>query len=266
MALYGISQEGSASMLNLANELLSASTGLSAANNALKRTISANMSELGVYGTEIWAIALQLDDRLKDRAEAIQYLAGQAQQKSDEILELLGLSGGAAGGAGETAGTDREQGAGYHRTNATISEVSGWIKSVNPNYHNPFLPPGLNPYHVNCGSCAFAVESRLSGTDASASATAKNIGTDAEMEAVTGKKCVYMSPRSIEQKLIGIGAGAHLIVGINRHPTPMGTPQSGHWFNVFYDGQKIYTIDGQSGSVYDWPHDYTDVSEWCALV
>lgn len=85
------------------------------------------------------------------------------------------------------------------------------------------------------------------------------------MEQATGKSCVYMSPQDIENKLRSMGAGAHLIVGINRR-LPDGRPISGHWFNVLYDGNRIYTLDGQSGSIYDWPHDYGCVSEWCALV
>lgn len=85
------------------------------------------------------------------------------------------------------------------------------------------------------------------------------------MEQATGKKCTYMSVGDIESKLKGMGAGSHLIVGINRR-LPNGNPISGHWFNVFYDGQKIYTLEGQAGQILDWPHDYGYISEWCALV
>ena len=63
-----------------------------------------------------------------------------------------------------------------------------------------------------------------------------------------------------------MGPGSHLIVGINRYPTPWGSPRAGHWFNAYYDGEKIYTLDGQSGDVLDWPYDYGDISEWCALI
>ena len=264
MALYGISQEGSDSMRKLSDDLLSSSAGLADANRALKQNISTCMGELGVYGTEIWALALQLDGLLQDKVESFELLAQQARIKADEILELIGFS--SSSGVGSNSANTQGASSSYHRTSESIEGIAGWIKEVNPNYHSPFLPPGKNPFHVNCGSCAFAVESRLLGTDSSAVASADNIGTDAGMEAATGKKCVYMSPESIEQKLRSIGAGAHLIVGINRHPTPMGKPQSGHWFNVYFDGNQIYTIDGQSGSILDWPHDYIDVSEWCAMV
>ena len=93
----------------------------------------------------------------------------------------------------------------------------------------------------------------------------KALRTDEGMEQATGKKCVYMSVDKIAEHLRGMGAGSHLIVGINRRG-PDGKPMTGHWFNAFYDGEKIYTIDGQSGEIMDWPHDYGHVSEWCALV
>lgn len=81
------------------------------------------------------------------------------------------------------------------------------------------------------------------------------------METATGKKCVYMSVSQIADKLKSMGAGSHLIVGINRTG---GRP--GHWFNVFFDGEKIYTIDGQSGNILNFPYDYQFISEWCAMI
>lgn len=131
---------------------------------------------------------------------------------------------------------------------------------MNPHYGNPFFPKSSR----NCGSCALAVEKRLSG-DQTAKAHLKNIGKDEEMEAATGKKCVYMSPADIEAKVKSMGAGAHVIAGINRQ-LPDGTRISGHWFNIFYDGNKLYTLDGQSGSIYGWPHDYQYISEWCIMI
>jgi hypothetical protein len=148
------------------------------------------------------------------------------------------------------------------KTAPSIQSVISWLGKVNPNYTGS----AYSPYSVNCGSCAFAIESRLSGANTDAVASATNIGLDSEMEQATGKRCVYMPVQDIEKHLMDQGAGSHLIVGINRKTTPSGKPQAGHWFNAYYDGQNIFTIDGQSGEVYDWPHDYGDISEWCALV
>lgn len=146
-----------------------------------------------------------------------------------------------------------------------LDDTSKWIKDINPNFYDPFTLPSRNPYHVNCGSCAFAVDTRLSGGD-DLVATQNNIGTDRAMEMATGKRCVYMPLESIEDHLRNQGAGSHLIVGINRGPAPNGCPQSGHWFNAFFDGVNFHTIDGQSGEILEWPYDYGDITEWCALV
>ncbi|MBQ6868189.1 MAG: hypothetical protein IJO16_05935 [Clostridia bacterium] len=171
-----------------------------------------------------------------------------------------GASGGAGGtGSPSSGGSDGAPGS-SSGTN-TIESIKTWITRINPHYGNPFFPKSS----VNCGACALAVERRLSGDDINATAGLKNIGTDAGMEQATGKKCVYMDVKDIEAILKMRGKGSHLIVGINRR-LPDGTAISGHWFNVFYDGNEIYTVEGQSGEIYEWPHDYGYISEWCALV
>ena len=146
-----------------------------------------------------------------------------------------------------------------------LNDAAGWIGDINPNYYSPYILPSRNPYRVNCGSCAFAVDVRLSGGD-DLVASHTNIGTDYAMEVETGKKCVYMPVKEIEDYLRAQGPGAHVIVGINRGPTPSGCAQSGHWFNAFFDGENFHTIDGQSGDIMEWPHDYGCVTEWCALI
>lgn len=165
-----------------------------------------------------------------------------------------------AGGAAVAGMGGIAAGAKNNASANTIQSIEGWITKINPHYGNPFFPQS----GVNCGSCAFAVERRLNG-DSSATASLSNIGTDAAMEQATGKKCTYMSVGDIEAKIKNMGAGSHLIVGINRR-LPDGRPISGHWFNVFYDGQKIYTLEGQAGQILEWPHDYGYISEWCALL
>lgn len=105
MALYGISQEGYDSMRKLADDLLSSSAGLSNANRALKQNICTCMDELGVYGTEIWALTLQLDGLLQDKVESIELLAHNAQTKADEILEIIGVS---IGSGGESSNQERD--------------------------------------------------------------------------------------------------------------------------------------------------------------
>ncbi len=138
-----------------------------------------------------------------------------------------------------------------------FKEIKRWLPEINPKY-NPFR---YNEFSRNCGSCAFAVEERLSGRNPDAISIPENIAPkDHMMELITAKKCEYMSPQDIEARLKDIGPGSHLIVGINRNNG------AGHWFNVYYDGENFHTLDGQSGETFGWPHDYGNVTQWCALV
>lgn len=135
-----------------------------------------------------------------------------------------------------------------------LKEIRSWIKEVNPNY-SPFTP-----YGSNCGTCAWVVHNRLQGAKDIVAGRINIAPQDADMEELTGMKCKYMSPTDIENILRSRGPDSELIVGINR------TEGAGHWFNVFYDGNEFYTIDGQCGEVMEWPHDYGNIAEWCALV
>ena len=133
-----------------------------------------------------------------------------------------------------------------------LDDVSGWVKDINPNF-DPY--DWDSPYCNNCGSCAFAVEQRFEG-NTDIVATSHNIGTIEEMNALTGMEQVAMTPDEIHEYLVSQGPGAHGIVGIDRVSGP------GHWFNAYYDGQKVVAIDGQTGEVSDWPPDYGDVTNW----
>ena len=192
-------------------------------------------------------------------------LLDSAERKCREwITTSLLSSGGRAGSGSNCSSSSEDSMTGYSQANRdiiNIKSIEGWLGNINPNYTgSPF-----SPFSSNCGSCAFAVESRFNG-DGVAVASERNIGTDAGMEAVTGKTCQYMPVKEIEDHLIEQGPGSHLIIGINRYPTIWGVQRAGHWFNAYYDGEKIYTIDGQNGKIYDWPHDYGSISEWCALI
>lgn len=133
-----------------------------------------------------------------------------------------------------------------------LEDVSDWINDINPNY-DPF--DWQSPYSNNCGSCAFAVEQRLDGST-DISATSENIGTIEEMNKITGMEQVAMSPDEIKDYLVSQGPGSHGIVGIDR------VSGQGHWFNAYYDGEKVVAIDGQTGEINDWPPDYGDVANW----
>ncbi|MDR1164425.1 MAG: hypothetical protein LBO66_00875 [Deltaproteobacteria bacterium] len=146
-------------------------------------------------------------------------------------------------------------------TAMTLSEIKNWIKDINPLFSSPYFPA----FSVNPGSRAFAVWARLSGAAPSAEANPDSFLCDKSMETVTGKKPVYMSKGEIESVLRERGAGAHLIIGINRENGPDGKTRPGHWFNAYYDGQEARIIDGQSGEILHWSHDYGHVKNYCAL-
>lgn len=145
--------------------------------------------------------------------------------------------------------------------------VKAWAKEINPHYEDPNLPPGKRrAYSENCGSCALVMEQHFAGNHLDRTASSENIPYDADMEKVTGKRCIYMEPNQIEQILREEGPGSHLIVGIDRYNPITGAASTGHWFNAYFDGKTVHTVDGQSGELYEWPHDYGNVSRWCALI
>lgn len=53
-----------------------------------------------------------------------------------------------------------------------------------------------------------------------------------------------------------MGPGANAIIGIDRADGP------GHWFNAYFDGEKVVAVEGQSGEVRGWPPDYGEVTNW----
>lgn len=143
-------------------------------------------------------------------------------------------------------------------TTQDIASAGKWLGQVNPHYGNPFFPQA----GYNCGSCALSVAKRLNGdTTVTANLDPGDLRTDAGMERATGRTCTYMSFDDIDSYIRSQGAGSHFIIGINRSGS-----LAGHWFNAYYDGEKIYTIDGQSGQVLEWPYDYGHVTEWCIMI
>lgn len=135
-----------------------------------------------------------------------------------------------------------------------IDDLQEWLTDINPNY-DPL--DYESPYNNNCGSCSLAVWNRLNGYDTEMVASAENIGYNDEMEAITGLQQIEMNPSEIQDYITAQGAGANGIVGIDRADGP------GHWFNVYNDGGRVVAIDGQNGSVVDWPpDDLGDVIRW----
>lgn len=178
--------------------------------------------------------------------------AGVAARRASVAAHLVASEGGtfadrlADGGVAGTGGTtapSHEPGAATPTPAvASIAEVQGWVAEINPNYDH-----GFGPYSTNCGSCALATARRLNG-DSTAEAEATTLSVS-EMEAATGVPQVPMTPAEIESALRAKGPGSHAVIGIDRDGAP------GHWFNAYFDGDEVVTIDGQDGSVNGWPPD-----------
>lgn len=133
-----------------------------------------------------------------------------------------------------------------------LKTIDTWITQINPKF-DPF--DASSPYCNNCGSCAYAVYQRLEGND-KICATSSNIGYNHQMEALTGLKQVPMSPDKIKAYLLSKGNGAHAIIGVDRAFGP------GHWFNAVCIDGKVFAVDGQNGTIIDWPPDYGSVVNW----
>ena len=129
-----------------------------------------------------------------------------------------------------------------------VQQIDSWVGKINPNPHND---PRRN---FNCGQCAAAVYRRINGDDNAVA----GLGTYSihEMNTITGRTQTTMTPAQIEDYLRTQGAGAHVVVGVDR------ASGAGHWFNAFYDGRQVYTIEGQGGYRDGWPPDYGNVVHW----
>lgn len=130
----------------------------------------------------------------------------------------------------------------------SVESIGKWLNEVNPN------PQNDKKRYENCGKCAVAVFMRLNGNQNAFA----GIGTYSirQMNKLTGKTQTTMAPDQIKDFLIAQGPGSHAVVGVDRESG------AGHWFNAYYDGYQVYTIDGQDGSISGWPPDYGNVVHW----
>lgn len=137
----------------------------------------------------------------------------------------------------------------------TLNDIQISLGLINPKFGSVFDPMG--EYQTNCGHVAANVYDMLNGQPAQEAMTGTL--TIPEMNNRTGKSQVQMAPQDIEKTLRQAGAGAHVVVGIDR------SGGDGHWFNAYFDGQTVWSIDGQSNPpiICGFPPSYeTDVVRW----
>jgi hypothetical protein len=197
-----------------------------------------------------------------DRTAIALKSAQRAVSQAAQLLHQAALAGKGfvarnAGAQGGARGASPEFGPGTASPTASqaLAAIGSWLPEINPGYTGD----AFDPRSSNCGACAAAVFARLEGTMPAAFAGTRTLSVP-EMEAFTGGPQVPMSPSAIRDTLIAAGPGSHAVIGIDRTIGP------GHWFNAYYDGERVVAIDGQSGEIQDWPPVYgsrnNPVSNW----
>jgi hypothetical protein len=166
-------------------------------------------------------------------------------------LAKVGLKAGASTALKKTA---TSLGKAAKRETQTGDQVAKWIEDVNPKHTGAFD----DPYSVNCGKCAESVFNKFKGNGEVVAAGEGTYSTPA-MQRITGVDQVPMSPSEIEKALVDSGPGSHAVIGVD------WVDGGGHWYNAYFDGQKVWAVDGQVATVSPWPGvDLTAVKNWDA--
>lgn len=262
---YAVSPEGVQALNSMSSSTRTSISSLVASINSVMSSLNEYSGSLGPHHKDILESLKDITDSIKqnensinDIANILDTVANNYQGVIDKKLNAGGnQSGNASGGAGGlgsggtgsgASGAGNSNGLNEHGVQS-IESIKSWIGSINPNPNNDFRR------EINCGKCAAAVEKRFNG-DNTASAGFGTYSID-EMNSITGKTQTRMTPEKIKDYIISQGPGSHAVVGVDR-----GNNQPGHWFNIYYDGNKVYTIDGQVGTISDWPPNYGNVTVW----
>ena len=203
--------------------------------------------------TRVSALAARVGSRVTDVISSARALSGLIDALKAAIRRLGDNIRGARPGSSHTPSTPNGPGTPDAPTVQTPDDIRAWLDQVNPNYNGS----PHDPYSNNCGSCSVSVHDGLNG--GAPNPAGPDTLTIPEMEAATGLPQVPMSPTEIADELIAGGPGSHAVIGIDRPHGP------GHWFNAYYDGTKVYAVDGQTGQILDWPPSY-GASNWDAAI
>ncbi|RWZ68316.1 hypothetical protein ELQ92_03605 [Labedella populi] len=164
--------------------------------------------------------------------------------------------GDASAGTPEANTADAQQpGSGNNTTERTTAEIDAALAAINPNF-DPFDP--ANGYATNCGNTSSILNDFLNG-DPTREAPTGTLDVP-QMEARTGNPQTPMTPEQIADSLRGMGAGSHCVVGIDR------STGDGHWFNAYFDGTTVWSIDAQTGTRSPWPPNEPNATTWDASI
>ena len=141
---------------------------------------------------------------------------------------------------------------GNEPTALTIDEIRDRMAQINPNFDA--TDPG-NEFTQNCGDTSSILNDVLNG------GSVRQAGTDTltieQMRARTGFGQTSMTPTEIADALRRMGAGSHAVVGVDR-----AGGQDGHWFNVYFDGTDVWTLDAQTNEIGGFPPHEPDAIHW----
>jgi len=141
---------------------------------------------------------------------------------------------------------------GVDRTALTTTQVDETVQAINPQF-DPFALD--NGFATNCGHTASILNDALNGTPVREAPGGSTLDLS-QMAAATGRPQAVATPAQIEATLRAAGAGSHCVVGIDRAGEP------GHWFNAYFDGTDVWTLDAQTGARSPWPPDEPNATTW----
>lgn len=141
---------------------------------------------------------------------------------------------------------------GNEPTTLTIDEIRERMAEINPNFD---ATDPANEFTQNCGDTSSILNDVLNG------GPVRQAGTDTltieQMRARTGFEQTSMTPTEIADALRRMGAGSHAVVGVDR-----AGGQDGHWFNVYFDGTDVWTLDAQTNEIGGFPPHEPDAIHW----
>ena len=198
-------------------------------------------------------VAVRVEERAKPTARSVPTLA------------VSGLPEGRGEGHGRAGGEQAQRFSGgavrdvLPVSGQTRSDVESWIGDLNNDGDASVAPVGERL--TNCGPTTWAVFDRLSGIPSfgrahPAQLRAQDVGDAA------GLPLQASNPDGIAEQLRESGVGAHTVV-VAQFDNGVA-----HSFNALFDGDGVWAIDGQHGTVTAWPPDLSSpdnpVTNWFA--
>ncbi|MFC9559246.1 glycohydrolase toxin TNT-related protein, partial [Agromyces sp. NPDC056965] len=140
-------------------------------------------------------------------------------------------------------------------TKLTLQQILDALKAINPNFE-PLNPK--SEFNNNCGNTSSNLNDALNGKPV-AEAPTGTLSTP-EMEARTGIPQTAMTPQQVIDSLVAQGEGSHCVVGVDR------SSGAGHWFNAYFDGTTVWTLDAQNGTMTPFPPHEPNATNWDASI